>query len=185
MSFIMLPEQSRFIEELHHKYFQTLTLYATSILHDSYRAQDVVQDTFHEAMLQIETVAMHKNPGGWLMVTLKNKIKDSERAYQRYARRFLSLDTGVPESVLKSNGDLSMDKIIEEDVDVLEKIEQILTPPEYKLLKRLVFDKASHLQVAKEFEISVYASEKRLERIRQKLYKFFPERTRRKRGKNF
>jgi DNA-directed RNA polymerase specialized sigma24 family protein len=43
-----------------------------------------------------------------------------------------------------------------------------------------VFDRASHQQVAQEFGISVYASQKRLERIRDKLYTVFPERKRRK-----
>ena len=65
----------------------------------------------------------------------------------------------------------------------LEKIEKVLSPEEYRLLKRLVFDGASHLQVAREFHITVYASEKRLERIRDKLSAVFPGRRRKKRKK--
>lgn len=58
---------------------------------------------------------------------------------------------------------------------LLKKIESALKPDEYKLLKRLVIDRATHLQVSREFGISVYASEKRLERIRKKLHKLLPK----------
>ena len=62
-----------------------------------------------------------------------------------------------------------------QEESVIEKVERVLTPEEYQLLKRLVFDRASHLEVAQEFGISVYASQKRLERIRDKLRREFPE----------
>ena len=62
----------------------------------------------------------------------------------------------------------------------IEKIERALTREEYQLLKRLILDKASHLEVAKELGITVYASQKRLERIRGKLYKAFPEQKKKK-----
>lgn len=76
----MLPEQDDFIEGLHRKYFKKLTLYAVSALEDSDRAQDVVQDAFHEAVLQIDTLMTHENPGGWLMQTVKYKVRNSERS---------------------------------------------------------------------------------------------------------
>ena len=59
---------------------------------------------------------------------------------------------------------------------IIERIKQALTPEEYLLLKRLTIDQASHLEVAQEVGISVYASQKRLERIRKKLKKVFPDR---------
>ena len=109
------------------------------------------------------------------MKTLKNKLSEYLRARSRYIRLFLSLDTdfrsdsiAVPEptGVLEARDDIS----------ALRKIEQVLTPEELHLLKRLIIDQASHLEVAMELGISVYASQKRLERIRRKLYKAFPER---------
>ena len=176
---MMLAEQNQFIADLYTEYFPKLMIYATSILNDTYRAQDVVQDTFHEAIRHYDTIAASENPGGWLMETLKNKIRDSERSRRRYMRRFLSLNTDVVEEAIPSSelldGHLGRDETL-----VLQLVEETLTPEENKLLKRLVFDKAGHLQVAKEFGITVYASEKRLERVRQKLYKVFPERKQRK-----
>lgn len=170
----MLPEQDEFIEGLHRKYFKKLTLYAVSALEDSDRAQDVVQDAFHEAVLQIDTLMTHENPGGWLMQTVKYKVRNSERSRQRYIRRFFSLDTDIAGELVPS-GAPAIGPQAQDEVLTLEKVAQALMPEEYQLLKRLTLDKASHLQVAQEFGITVYASQKRLERIRKKLYERFPE----------
>ncbi len=168
----MLPEQDLFIEELHRKYFRKLTLYAMSVLRNRDRAQDIVQDTFHQALEDIEGLMVHENPGGWLMNTVKNKIRESERARRRYINRFVSLDSEISEELMPAS-ELAAELNEPDEVLTLEKIEQALTSEEYNLLKRLVFDKASHLEVAKELGITVYASQKRLERIRKKLRKKF------------
>ena len=110
---------------------------------------------------------------------MKNKVRDSERAHRRYIRRFLSLDTEISAELVPANG-LAVELDESDNVVLMEKIEQLLTPDEYRLLKRLILDKASHLETAQEFGITVYASQKRLERIREKLYKEYPERKRRK-----
>lgn len=175
----MLPEQDALIEKLHREYFKKLTLYATATLRDPTRAQDVVQDAFHSALLHIDDLMTHENPGGWLMETVKYKIKESERARQRYLYHFFSLDSDISIEIFPSNELIT--EIQEPDDDLpMRKIEQALTAEEYQFLKRLVLDKASHLEVAQEFGISVYASQKRLERIRDKLYVIFPERKKRK-----
>lgn len=170
----MLPEQEAFIERLYRKYYRQLMIYATSVLKDNQRAQDIVQDTFHEGILHIDTLTAHVCPQGWLLVTLRNKIRESERSRRRFLARFLSLDTDVPTWRIPS---------ARQDADLqhldcgfaLEMIERTLTPDEYRLLKRLVMDGASHLEVSKEFGITVYASQKRLERIRTKLRNVFKE----------
>ena len=171
----MLPEQDMFIERLHRKYFRKLTLYAISALRGPTKAQDVVQDAFHEAVLHINDLMAHENPGGWLMKTVKNKIRDSERAHRRYICRFLSLDTDISAEQLPSNG-LTLELSDSDDILPMETIEQTLTAEENQLLKRIILNKASHLEVAQELGITVYASQKRLERIRDKLGKAFPER---------
>lgn len=172
----MLPEQDAFIEKLYYKNFRKLTLYAMSVVKNQDRAKDIVQDTFHEAIKHIDRLMTHENPDGWLVVTTKRKIQESERSRNRYLRRFLSLDTEISEIQI---GEIrnSVEANVTDEPFPLEKIKQALTPDEFKLLTRFVFEKVSHLELAKEFGISVYASQKRLERIRKKLYKIFPERT--------
>lgn len=166
----MNPEQTQWLEQLYHDYYGKLTIYAAASLRNQSRAQDMVQDTFHEALCHMQTLMEHPNPGGWLMVTLKNKLREEERRQRRYMHRFLSLNTDL----LKEPG--RQDPEIEDTgPSLLEQIREALTPEEYLLLKRLTIDRASHLEVAREFGITVYASQKRLERIRKKLQKRFPQ----------
>ena len=92
----MHPQQARPLEQLYHDNFDLLTIYAAASLKSRSRAQDVVQDIFHEAARHIDTLTEHPNPGGWLMVTLKNKLREAERAQRLYLLHFLSLDTDLP-----------------------------------------------------------------------------------------
>ncbi|BFK68226.1 RNA polymerase sigma factor [Flavonifractor plautii] len=175
----MMPDEKELVERLYRLHFKKLFIYANAALRNPELAKDVVQDTFHEAMRRIDVVAKHENPGGWLMNVVKNKLKEYERNRRRDLRYLLSLDADFPdESNLPEELVLAQPETQGEPV--LEIIERLLTPEELRLLKRLVFGRASHQQVAQEFGISVYASQKRLERIRDKLYTAFPERKRQK-----
>lgn len=171
----MLPEQDALIEQLHRKYFKQLTQYAMSALGNTTRAQEVVQDAFHAAVLHIDELMTHENPGGWLMETVKHKISESERSRRRYLHRFLSLDSDLSAELAPSD-DLAAAHRDPDEAGPMQKIEQALTQEEYQFLKRLTLEKASHLEMARELGITVYASQKRLERVRAKLYQTFPER---------
>ena len=178
----MMPDEKELVEHLYYRYFKKLFIYTNAALRDCELAKDVVQDTFHEAVRRIDVVAKHENPGGWLMNVVKNKIKECERNRRRDLYCLLSLDADFPdESNLPEELVLAQPETQGEPV--LEIIERVLTPEELRLLKRLVFDRASHQQVAQEFGISVYASQKRLERIRDKLYTAFPQRKRQRKKK--
>ena len=175
----MMSDENELVERLYRLHFKKLFIYANAVLRDPEQAKDVVQDTFHESLRRIDVFATHENPGGWLMSTLKNKLKENERTRRRDLCRLLSLDADFPD---KRNlpEELVVAQPEPQEESVIEILERVLTPEEFRLLKRLVFDRASHQQVAQEFGISVYASQKRLERIRDKLYTVFPERKRRK-----
>ena len=178
----MMPDENELVESLYRMHFKKLFIYANAALRDPEQARDVVQDTFHEAVRRIDVVAEHENPGGWLMNVVKNKLKECERNRRRDIRHLLSLDADFPDESNLPEEFVSAQPELQSG-SVMEIIEHVLTPEEFRLLKRLVFDRASHQQVAQEFAISVYASQKRLERIRDKLYTVFPERKRRRRKK--
>lgn len=178
----MMPDEKELVERLYRLYFKKLFIYASAVLRDQEHAKDIVQDTFHEALRRIDVVAKHENPGGWLMNVVKNKLNEYERNRRRNLRYLLSLDvdfpdeSNLPEELVSAQPEL-------QSGSVMEIIERVLTSEELQLLKRIVFDRASHQQVAQEFGISVYASQKRLERIRDKLYIVFPERKKQKKKK--
>ena len=170
----VISAEKEIIEQLYRLHYKKLFIYARAILKNPDQAEDVVQDTFHEAMRHAHELSTHENPGGWLMNTLKNKIRESERARLRFINHCLSLDTDI------SDDSTCPDKLIVEDSypgetasSILKKVEETLTPDEFYLLKRLVFDRIGHLKLAQELGITVYASEKRLERIRNKLQPIF------------
>ena len=91
----MLPEQDAFIEKLYHEFFTQLWIYAKAALGDPEQTQEVVQDTFHEAVRHIDILMAHDNPKGWLMDALKKKIMHARRSMNRYILRFISLDSDL------------------------------------------------------------------------------------------
>lgn len=175
----MLPEQDAFIEAIYFEYFKKLVIYARAFLKDQEKAQEIVQDVYHEAVLHIDVVMTHENPGGWLMKTLKNKLLEYERNRKKHLARFLSLDSEINHQVASPDNAIASIEAAE-GKNVWSIVQENLTAEEQYILKRIAFEGATHLQVAKERNISVYTSQKRLQRIREKLYKVFPERRKRK-----
>ncbi len=111
----------------------------------------------------------HKAPEAFLMTTLKYKISESVRARQRYLRLFLSLDSGLQEEVAASG-----DSVPTGTGSLMELVEANLSPEDWYLLRRYAFDGASHLELAREMGVTVWTSQKRLERIRKKLREILP-----------
>jgi len=74
------------------------------------------------------------------------------------------------------------DRLQEEETVVLaiQKIRATLTEQELYQLKRVIYDNASHKELASELGISIWTSQKRLERARDKLARLFPRRRKEK-----
>ena len=178
----MFPEQEIFFERLYRNLFPELKIYAIKLLKSTEQAEEVVQDTFHEALQKIDVLMRHENPEAWLVLTLQNKIRNHRRAVVKQRERVLSLDAGVIEELGWADVTVEavLDKLTVQDAE--RQVRQTLTPEEQYLLRRLVFEEATHRELAQELGISVWTSQKRLERIREKLDKHFPG-YRRKRGR--
>lgn len=165
-------DQNEFIETLYTEYFGTLLSYANIVMKNQSQAQDIVQDAFHEAINHVDQLMQHPNPAGWIKVTLRNKIKKNQELFYKDMVHCISLESELLREIGKQ--DEQIEKVGELDEGaLLAKIQNALSLEEYRLLKRLTLDKASHLEVAQEFGISVYTSQKRLERIRKKLRVYF------------
>lgn len=171
----MLPEQDELIEQLYRAHFRSLLKYAMISVHDPHLAEELVQDAFHEAVNRIDQVMAHPEPKYWLRRTLHHKILHSQQRRARDLRRLISLDAVEVELAVDPNP--LEEQVVEKlspQPGVAEQLQAHLTPEELWHLKRLTLDKASHLEVAEELHISVWNSQKRLERIRKKLQKLFP-----------
>jgi len=158
------PEQDISFESLYRANCQKLTLYAIAHLNDPGQAEEVVQDTFYTAWNKRETLLRHEAPEAYLMTTLKYKIKEFRRAQKRYLHLFLSLDNGFQDEDAVPDG-----STFSSTDGLMESIQSVLSPEEWHLLWRYVFEGASHLELAKELGVTVWTSQKRLERIRKKL----------------
>ena len=131
-----------------------------------------MQDTFHEAINHADVLMQHPNPADWLKLTMKNKVKEEQWRMHKYALYFLSLEHDLFTEPGRDDPNLEQPFHSEPSLaSLIERIKNTLTEEEFTLLKRLTIDQASHVEVAEEFGISVYASQKRLERIRKKLKK--------------
>lgn len=175
----MRPEEERFIYQIYMDNFSTLKRYANIHL-NPIQAEEVVQDTFWQAIEKSDALLQYENPSGWLMNTLKYKIRNLKRANQKELLRLISLDCGevLLLSDFKSAEDVAMQN--EALSTAVQKIQNALSKEELYLLKRFAFDSATHRELAQELGISVWACQKRLERIRTKLGELFPEHKRKK-----
>ncbi|WP_409967650.1 sigma-70 family RNA polymerase sigma factor [Bengtsoniella intestinalis] len=176
----MVVDQNAFIDKLYVKYYSQLLRYTLIHLRNPSLAEELVQDTFHDANIKIDALSTHDNPGGWLMRTVQNKINNYNRATVLDMQRYVSYQEEIASqgaTVLSAE-----DRMIEKENlrEIVTHIQHTLSPEDIYFLTRIAFDKASHKEMAIELNISVWASQKRLERIRKKLDKNFPSDFRKK-----
>jgi len=164
------PEQDISFEALYHANYKKLMRYTIARLKDPEQAEEVVQDTFYTAWKHRETLLNHKTPEAYLMTTLKYKIKESIRAQQHDIQLALSLERNFQSEAA------GLDDPASPDIkSLMELIKSKLSPEEWNLLRRHVIEGASHLELAKEMGVTVWTSQKRLERIRKKLRRLLPD----------
>ena len=84
----MEPAQDNFLEDLFCKCYHDLMAYANTCLGNPDLAEDMVQDTFHEATNQVDCLLEHPYPERWLIKTLKFKICNYSRTQSRH-RKYL------------------------------------------------------------------------------------------------
>lgn len=161
----MLPDQDDFLERLYWAHFKGLRVYALKMLKSEDLAEEVVQDTFHEAVRHIDTLMTHPNPGGWLWVTARNKVKHAERSWNQWVLRFVSLEATVPRRETATIEDC----LSGQAAPLLKKIRTILTEEEWALLRRVTMEKTPYKVAAEELGITIWACQKRVQRIREKL----------------
>ncbi len=170
----MLPEQELFFIQLYENNFWKLKRYASMFFNPN-QAEEVVQDTFHEGVEKIDILFGHKKPEGWLMDVLKNKMRNLQRKKQRDLLRFVSLDSEAAAAIPDPEViEAAAEQPAKEKESVMKKIEEALSEEELYILKKLVFERSSHRELSDKLGITVWASQKRMERIRDKLGKLFP-----------
>ncbi len=172
----MLPEESDFLFQLYHQHFPALYGHAitllklhnfdTALFHEL--AQELVQDTFHTASEKVDVLKAHPNPGGWLMVALKFKFKEFQRQAYSDSQR-LVLISALPRDMADPRSDVNSCQSDMEFRGDAALIRQHLSPEDLELFEMVALNHVSHREAAEKLGITIWASQKRLERIRKDL----------------
>ena len=155
-------------DQYYGKMYQKLKLYAFSQLKDMESAEDVVQDTFCTTIERWEQFCKSQNPEGWLMQTLKYKIMNKKRAEQKNQRIAKECE---------NNEDAIQKQIIPTDdkYGVWMYCRERLSAEEYALLCSVIIEGKKFSEIAQEMGISLWASQKRMQRLLKKLRKMFED----------
>jgi RNA polymerase sigma-70 factor (ECF subfamily) len=73
-----------FIEKLFFECYDYLLAIITRMIHDEKQAEDIVQETFVEALRSIGKLYRHPEPRGWLVLTAKHKCYRYLRSVKQY-----------------------------------------------------------------------------------------------------
>lgn len=157
----MTVEQRKLISDLYLEMFDKLIVYARSSLENDALAEEAVQETFRIACQRPEKLCGSPNPQGWLVLTLKNTIRNmkSNRATaKRIVEKYL---VSQIKEISFSEDKLSLEVLYENLAD----------SEEFKLIKEMAVDGRSHLEMAQSRGISVSACKKRVQRAKEVLQK--------------
>lgn len=121
-------------------------------------AEDLVHDTFCTALERKDEMEQSCNPEAWILQTLKFKILN----YRRYTSKRLVISDDYEN--LKNYID-SQTYLIDESTGILEYCKSNLSKIDFELLLYVVVEKNTFNDASKRFELSVWACQKRVQRI--------------------
>ena len=157
----MNPEQSRKIEALYMQMYALLMEYACNVLDNRALAEEAVQETFRVACQKPDAVCDSQNPKGWLVLTLKNTVRNIRKSIEANRRLLEKYASTQTKEIICSEEGLQL-RILYSDVADSE---------DFKLLSEMAIEKRSHKEMADSRGISVEACRKRVQRAKEHLKK--------------
>jgi len=151
------PGYRKKIEALYFEMYDMLMTYARCSFDEESLAEEAVQETFQIACQKPDKLCESLNPKGWLVNTLKYTIRNMKRR-REHARQVLSGYLVKQQE----DGTYSEDKLC-----LQLMYEDLAYTEEFKLLKEMVIDGKSHLEMAKARGITVNACKKRVQRAKE------------------
>ena len=164
-------QQDEFVSRYYREMYQQLMVYARSALSNPSLAEEAVQDTFRIACAKIDDFMSSPNPQGWLVLALRNVIRNLRRELASLNKIVVSSMSIDDELFINSNAvrPNNSERVEDSELDILYS--DLLSPDEYKLLKLIAIHKYSMLEASQELGISVEACKKRVQRAKEKLRK--------------
>ncbi len=154
----MLTEQQRnSIEDFYIEMYGQLMAYARSSLENESLAEEAIQETFRIACMKPDDLLASPNPRGWLVIALKNTIRNIKHSRDNASRLLIAYAAVQGDEVAISEDKISLD-VTFGNVSHLD---------EFKLIKEMAVDGKSHLEMAQARGISVDACKKRVQRAKE------------------
>ena len=155
----MTAEQNAQIGQLYQEMFDKLMVYACSALDSTSLAEEAVQETFRIACQKPESLCGSPNPQGWLVLTLRNTVRNI-RSSRATAKRIIEqyLMTQITEFSFS-----------EDRMNLSILYENVADTEEFKLLSEMAIEGRSHEEMAQSRGITVSACKKRVQRAKETL----------------
>lgn len=153
----MDAKQKKQIEGLYLEMYEKLMVYASSNLENEALAEEAVQETFRIACQKPENLCGSSNPQGWLVLTLKNTIrnmKSSRATAKRIVEEFLMVQ-------------LKASTVSEDRIDLSVLYQNVANLEEFRLLSEMAVEGRSHEEMARARGITVSACKKRVQRAKE------------------
>lgn len=166
--------QAQIITEVYNKMYKQLLAYVRNSLGQEYLVEESVQDTFRIACAKYDEFISSPNPEGWLIITLRNIIRNTRREQAKLSRMFVKAISSGDEVYSESYIIAAEDKNIEKAETNLY-FSGMLTKDEYFLLTLVAIYGYSTAEAARVFGITAEACKKRVQRIKKKLKKLLDE----------
>ena len=149
------------IERLYLQLYDRMFIYARCTLKNDVLAEEAVQETFRIACQKPEELLNSQRPEGWLINTLKNVMANMIRNRAVANRIFSEYVAAQAQDYAVSEDRMSFEILYENITDM----------EEFQLLKEMVIEGKSHLEMAQKRGISVPAIKKRIQRAKEVLRK--------------
>lgn len=169
--------QIQFLDGLVETYGDVLLKYASRYLHYQPSllpmAQDAVQETYLKAVRHVDALMEHPNPGGWLIVSLRNVLQYMLREEGKRPEDLVADVSAVP-GVASQNIIEAMDRWSQQRLpDVLNAAACVLTEDERETFYRHFVEGYTTEETAVLQGVSKDTIRGRIYQIRMKLKKYF------------
>lgn len=152
----MTSDQHKRIEAFYLQMYDQLFLYAQNALKNESLAEEAIQETFRIVCTKPEDLLSSPNPKGWIINTLKYTMQNMRRNRDRtnaLLNQYLATYTS--------------DAFSEDRIPLEVTYENVAHSEEFRLIKEMVVEGKSHLEMAQSRGISVDACKKRVQRAKE------------------
>ena len=167
---MLTSEQRDFVAGLFDITYGAMFTYASTALDDTFLAEEAVQNSYRIGCIKIDELRASDNPAGWLMNTLKFTVRNKRREILRRGLE-ISIEEILeyPDSADKSLAENETKFMLYEDDHSNIFLEQVLNNNEHEIIRKIIYEKCTVNELAKEKGVTYEAFKTRYRRAKEKL----------------